>query len=160
VQCGAPVEASGRFCALCGTPVRAGAVARPAPAPASAPASKAPPDLTVAQELAQLGLPTNYGLPPRRGHEAAISYLRSGVALGHAQVRAGMPQQAIEAMTQHVQDRALQRLGYKPLMAASYYVRGLAFERQGNRAAARADYQDALRLAKMPLAQAALKRVR
>jgi tetratricopeptide (TPR) repeat protein len=157
-QCGAPVGASARFCPSCGQPVR-GARAAPAVAPPARPA-QAPPDPTVGQELAQLGLPANYGLPAHRGQAAAVSYLRTGVALGHAQVRMGMTQQAIETTTQLLGDRAMQGLGYKPLMAAAYYVRGLALEKQGNRAAARIEYQNALRLSKIPLAQAALKRVK
>jgi ribosomal protein L40E len=157
-QCGAPVDASARFCAKCGQPVRAAGAAPPA-AP-STPPTQSPPDVTVAQELAQLGLPANYGLPPPPGQDAAIAYMRTSVALAHAQVRAGMLQQAFETTEPLLRDPALDSLGYKPLTAAAFYVRGLAFERQGRRALAHVEYQNAVLTSKMPLARAALKRVK
>jgi tetratricopeptide (TPR) repeat protein len=183
-QCGAELLVGKKFCTRCGAPADSAPAAKPAPKaatsspaarPESTPATSTPgakpesppgePDEAttnrwIEEELLALGLPAQYGLPPRRGHEPVIKLLRNSVALGSAQIQEGMLKDAVLTMTQVIDDKMLHKFGYKPLLAAAYYVRGLAYEKLGKTDTAHADYDKSLRTHKLPLAQEAQQRIR
>ena len=99
----------------------------------------------VGAELAELGIPLDYGLPAPPDRQMQVAWFRATLGFAYRTLKGGKPDLAIRDATLLIDDAGLRNSAqYALVLAAAYYVRGRAYELKGERPQAALNYQGAL----------------
>jgi hypothetical protein len=124
--------------------------------------SEAPaPVSPIAAEFAELGIPLDYGLPAPPDRQMQVTWYRATLGFAYRTLKKGEPDLAIRDATLLIDDADLRSSPqYARILAAAYYVCGLAYERKGDKAQATLNYRGALdHVPSYELAARALERI-
>ncbi len=106
--------------------------------------SHRPPQSPIANELAALGIPDDFGLPVNPESAAYVVWLRSTIAFAFRTLTNHQWELAISDANKLIGDHRLATdHQFALILAAAYCVRGMAHEGAGRKDAARADYRTA-----------------
>ena len=99
----------------------------------------------IAAEFAELGIPLDYGLPAPPDQQMQVVWYRATLGFAYRTFKRGELDFAIKDATLLIDDANLRSSPqYALIPAAAYYVRGLAYERKGDKSQAALNYQGAL----------------
>ncbi len=136
IHCGQPMRADAKFCKRCGQPLVAQTDERSA--------GSTPP--AGDRILAELGFPADYDFPVPPPTSPIAAYQLS-LIYADMELQAAHWDEAIAAVTPVLDEVMLRQNARGALiLAAAYYLRGLAYERKGNPTKAQSDFTRALEL--------------
>jgi len=111
------------------------------------PRSKEAPRSPVEGELFELGFQPGYGLPAPAQLMPIVTWLRATIGFAYRTLKKGELDLAINDANKLINDNNLKNLPqYVMVLAAAYYLRGMAYESKGDKAQDGRDYQASIRV--------------